>query len=139
MIKKMFLVLTPVIVALFTAGCIEVKIQKDTDYPKDIFKQKAAEIDILTKQSRDYSAKNLHIMVYNGKNREFVQCGVPLSLLDMVLEAKGGFKGKKVWEKHGDYLDFNWKSLKKLSTLGPGLLIEVEEKEENTHLLIWME
>lgn len=141
MIKKILLIVFMMIALLFLNGCMNLRIQEDVDYPEDLFKETSAKIaDIHAKDPhRKGSFSRIHILVYDGEDRELIQLSVKKGMAEKILENNGFSTGKEGNKYTKKYADFDLDGLKVIDRLGPGLLIEVEDMKENSHIIIWLE
>jgi len=150
MVKKMSLVSMALLLMLTLGGCFEIK--KDVDYPQDLFDQTLAKIEQIQRldPQRTGPVSRLNILIYVGEDRQMISLTVPSSTLESILnlvqntDQAGEIKNeiKKEMDKYGNVLeDIDLQKIKDLPRLGPGLLLEiqVEEKGEFVHVLIWMD
>jgi hypothetical protein len=144
MIKKLVLLTVVFLIMLFFAGC-HLDIRKNVDYPAGLFKDTMKKIEAI--QAKDPGRKgkvaNLNFLVYDGEDRQLISLSIPIEITKMAIkESEFGENGdlKKYSEKIKD-VDIDFDKLKDLDRLGPGLLVEVEVKEEkgNVHVLVWLD
>ena len=81
----------------------------------------------------------MQTLVYDGQARELVQVTVPMWLVKMAMKHDGESHSRRSHDVVGRYVDFDVNHLGNISRLGPGLLVQVEDMEENTHVLVWLE
>ncbi|MCK4836187.1 MAG: hypothetical protein KAT17_06100 [Candidatus Aminicenantes bacterium] len=142
MIKRMlFWLFVFVIFVFFMTGCMNLSIQRNVDYPESLFKQKLKRIESLRVRSQREmdQASRLNFLVYDGDDRELISFSV---LTDIVLSSLDGIDCRdhaKVSKYSEEYLTLKWKHLKNLDRLGPGLIAEIEDLKENSHILIWLD
>ncbi len=137
--NKKLLVIILILIFFSLNGCFVLQIQENVEYPSRVFKQAWKEIrEIQTKYpERNGRAHRMNIIVYDGESRDLVRISVPMWLVNLGL--KTGLKyAEHGIEKPSHYVDVDWEKLGHLSELGPGLLVEVSDLEENTHVLIWL-
>jgi hypothetical protein len=121
-------------------GCFIIQIQEGVDYPSQIFKQAQDEIK---KIQIKYSKKNvrahkMNILVYDGESRDLVRISLPIWLVNLGLKTGLKYAEHDVAKTSSHYIDIDWEKLQNLSELEPGLLVEVEDLEEKSHVLIWL-
>lgn len=141
MLKKILLIAFMMIALLFLNGCMNLRIQEDVDYPENLFKETKAKIADI--QARDPHRKGtfsrLHILVYDGDDRELVGLSVKKGLMKKILKNEGISAGKDGDKYTKKYARFDLDKITDLDRLGPGLLVEVEDMEDNSHIMIWLE
>lgn len=84
-------------------------------------------------------ASSLNIFVYDRESNDIVKVSVPIWLFNFCVDIAEDFSDEpsKDFKVHSNWdCDIDFRALKKLSKLGPGLLMEV--KDENSLILIWM-
>lgn len=141
MIKKILLIVFMMIALLLLSGCMNLRIQDDIDYPEDLFKETKTKLAAL--QAKDPNRKGkvsrIHILVYDGEDRELVQLSLKKGMAEKFLKSEG-ISGSTESDKYTKkYADFDLDNIKNFDRLGPGLLVEVEDMEENSHIIVWLE
>jgi hypothetical protein len=141
MAKRMFFVLMLIIVILFSSGCFNVKVEEDVDFPAGRFAAARERLAVMERHNPDRIGRiaNMHVLVYDGQSRELVQVALPMWMVKMAKEHEGKSCRHQPQDVAGRYVDFDWSDLGNISRLGPGLLVQVEDARENTHVLIWLE
>lgn len=124
---------------LFLCACFGLTIVEDVRNPSRYFDKAYREIEKINRQdpSREGRVENLHILIYDGSDRQIVELTVPLWLANNYLEL-----GEEIddierdldFEKH---YEFDWDCFDNLGDLGPGLLIEIDDN--NSKILLWLE
>lgn len=136
MIKRNLIIL--LLIFIFSACYIEIKENVGNPEPylqKAIKEAERAERDSFWKGR----ASSLNIFVYDKESKDIVKVSVPIWFFNLCVdiaedfshEPSKDFRIPSNWD-----CDFDFHALKKLSKLGPGLLMEV--KGENSLILIWM-
>lgn len=141
MAKKILFVLLLMMVVLFSSGCFDMRIEQDVDFPVGRFAAAREKLAVMEKHNPDRigGIANMHVLVYDGQSRELVQVAVPMWMVRMAkqhVEKKSQRRPQDVAER---YVDFDGFALGNISRLGPGLLVQVEDMQENTHVLVWLE
>jgi hypothetical protein len=141
MIKRFFLIVFMLIVLLFLAGCMNLLIETDVDYPTDLFKKTMKKIEAIHEKDphRKGSVSKLNVLVYDGEDRQLVRFSVKKGLAEMALKNGDITDDDDVKKYSKKYANLSLENIKNLDRLGPGLLIEIEVVEENTHVLIWLD
>jgi hypothetical protein len=126
---------------LFTTGCFDLQIQNDVDYPDHLFKKAWSQIESIHKAfpKRQGDVSKLCILVYEGDDRQLIRFSVPYALVEWGLEQADNDHRSRTHKHTEKYLDFDLDSIKNLDRVGPGLLVEVNDEDSGTHVLIWME
>ncbi|MCP2520342.1 hypothetical protein NLC82_04155 [Candidatus Aminicenantes bacterium AC-335-A11] len=140
MTKKIFILI--VILSLFILnGCFVLQIQENVKYPSRVIEKAKNEIQKIHEKypERKHIAHKLNLLVYDGESRDLIRISAPMWLVELIL--KMGLKHAKyeIENSTSSYFDIDWSKFTNLSELGPGLLLEVEDLEENTSILIWLE
>ena len=141
MAKKVLFMLVLLLVVLFSSGCFNVRIEQDVDFPAGRFAEARDKMAVMEKHDpgRSGRAETMQVLVYDGQSRELVQASVPMWLVGMAKAHAGENSRRQPQDVAGRYVDFDFSELAELSRLGPGLLVQVEDMRENTHVLIWLE
>lgn len=148
MIKKILLLSAVLSMVAFTAGCFEIK--DNVDYPEARFKNVVKKMEAFHAKpaGKRGVAKTVNIMIYVGEERKMIALSTPVESLESMInlaENEGVRKGlgKNVGKKELEAIkSVNLRQLKdKILSLGPCVLVEVEvqEKKEFVHILIWLE
>jgi hypothetical protein len=125
---------------LFNNACMNLRIDVDVDYPAELFSATMKKIDRIHAADplRKGTVSNLNVLVYVGDERKLVSFSLPKETVQKGLD--GEFAGevdmKEVTKKVGQV---DWKKLKNLDRLGPGLILQAEVEEDDVHLLIWLD
>ena len=140
MVKKILFALVLLIAVLFSSGCF-VSVKEDVDFPASRFAEVRERISTLERHNPDRVGRvaKMQTLVYDGQSRELVQVAVPMWLVKMVMKHEGESHLQQSQDVAGRYVDFDLDHLGDISRLGPGLLVQVEDMEENTHVLVWLE
>lgn len=140
MAKKILFGLVLLVAVLFGSGCF-VSVRQDVDFPASRFAEARERISMLERHNPDRVGRvgKMQTLVYDGQSRELVQVAVPMWLVRMAMKHEGKSCPQQPQDVAGRYVDFDWNHLGNISRLGPGLLVQVEDMQENTHVLIWLE
>ena len=141
MIKRIFLIVFMLIVLLFLAGCMNLLIETDVDYPDALFKKTMKKIEAIHAKDphREGSVSKLNVLVYDGDDRQLVRFSVKKGLAEMALKNGDITDDDNVKKYSKKYANLSLENIKNLDRLGPGLLVEIEVVEDNTHVLIWLD
>lgn len=141
MVKKMLFALVLMVAVLFCSGCFNMQIEEDVDFPAGRFAAAREKIAEMAKHNPDRigGIERMQVLVYDGQSREMVQVAVPMWLVRMTKKHEGISSRRQPQDVAGRYVDFDWSDLGNISRLGPGLLVQVEDMRENTHVLVWLE
>lgn len=138
MAKKAFPAASVLFLVISLSGCIGLRISDNVDDPSADFDRAYAQIDKIEKShpNREGRPGRLCLLVYDGQERKLVRLTIPMWIVNACLDA-----GLKQAEHDGDFdidekVEVDWQSIKDLSQVGPGLLVEVVE--ENEKVLIWL-
>ncbi len=138
--KKIFIMIF-ILSFLVLNGCFVLQIQGNVKYPSKVIEKARNKIHKIHAKypERGGRAYKLNLLVYDGSSRDLVRISAPMWLVNLCL--KMGLKHAKyeIEDSTSSYFDIDWNEFANLSELGPGLLLEVEDLEENTLVLIWLE
>ncbi len=140
MLKKTLLILF-LLILLLASGCMNLQIKVDLDYPAPLFKQTIRTLNKLHRKDpyRKGHVSNLNVLLYNGEERKLIRVSFPIGLVDSELVENSGSRAREIRKYGKNYVNINFKGLKGLRPLGPGLLTELEISEEKTHIILWLD
>lgn len=141
MIQRLLFWVLLLVLFLVLSGCMNFSIQKDMDYPEFRFKQKLAELESTVNHRRGKSEKasRMNFLLYDGGDRELVSFWIWIHLFcDNLDRADIGDHETEI-RYSGGISGLNRDVLKKMDGLGPGLIAEIRDFDENSHVLIWLE
>ncbi|MBN2346633.1 MAG: hypothetical protein JXO51_09620 [Candidatus Aminicenantes bacterium] len=132
MAKRMLFFLILLIAGLAATACFDLHVESGVDYPAGRFSAALERIALLRSGSTAGASRAtaLHMLVYDGEERELVSASFPMWLVR---------RGTKEGEALDRYFDLDSRALQEISRLGPGLLAQVEDEREGTHVLLWLE
>jgi hypothetical protein len=141
MVKKWIFALLLLLVILFSSGCFNVQIEEDVDFPAGRFAAAREKVAVLASHNPERAGRagKMQVLVYDGPSREMVQVAVPMWLVGMAEKHEGKNSRRQPQDVARHYVDLDFSDMEDVSCLGPGLLVEVEDMKENTHVLIWLE
>ncbi|MGD9346638.1 MAG: hypothetical protein PVH84_12290 [Candidatus Aminicenantes bacterium] len=87
--------------------------------------------------NREGRANSIRVLVYEASERQVVKVSAPFWLVNTCMDI--GIKAADDDEgfEFDDRYDFDWRDIKDLEKLGPGLLVEIEDEESK--VLIWLD
>lgn len=120
-------------------GCFAVRIHKHVGDPEPYFERAHRSVDRIHREDPDRrgTAHRIHVLVYNASDLELIQVAAPFWLVDKCMDLGDN---QDEWEEEaelGERYDFDWRGLRELHDIGPGLLVEIEDEEAK--ILIWIE
>jgi hypothetical protein len=139
MLKKMLLIVF-ILLMLLATGCMNLQIEVDVDYPSRLFKKTVNSLEKMAKKDpfRRGRVSRLNVLIYSGDERKLIRFSLPISLVDSAIDE--GISQKSKIRKYGkNYVNINLEGLDGLKPLGPGLLAELEVREEKTHIILWLD
>ncbi len=141
MIKKIVLIVFMLIAILFLTGCMNLLIETDVEYPAGLFKETKKKIEAIHAKDphRKGSVSKLNLLVYDGDDRQLVRFSIKKGLAEMALKNGDIADDDDIKTYSQKYANLSLENIKNLDRLGPGLLVEIEVAEENTHVLIWLD
>lgn len=140
MLKKVILLLFILFMLLFYSGCMNLMIKTDVDYPAGLFSSTMKKIEKIHAKDphRKGTVSNLNFLVYVGDERKLISFSVPKGILQKTMECDFA-KELDIEDVSKRVGRVNWKKLKSIDQLGPGLILEAEVEEDDVHLLIWLD
>jgi len=141
MVKKLFFLVILIVILLATSACFDFRVESDVDFPIQRFAAARERLSALERHNPDRvgKASNMHILVYDGSSRELVTGVIPMSLVRLGIEEGERSEERSPQKAVSRYVDFDWRQVERLSRLGPGLLVQVEDMADDTHVLLWLE
>lgn len=138
-IKKLaqfaFLILIP----LLLSGCFTVRVIRNVKNPDRYFNSAYKRLAYIHQKSpnREGRADSIKVLVYEASEHQLVKVSAPFWLvntcMDIGIKAADEEEGFEFDERY----DFDWRDIKDLEKLGPGLLVEIEDEESK--VLIWLD
>jgi hypothetical protein len=141
MAKKVFFLIVLVILMLSSAACFNFHVESDVDFPAGRFSAAWERITQLQRHNPDRvgGARKMHMLVYDGESRELVSGSFPMWLVKLAGEKDEEHGPRRSKEVALRYVDFGRCPMLEISRLGPGLLVQVDDGDEGTHVLLWLE
>lgn len=129
--------LTLMIVALLS-GCFTVRIIEKIENPDRYFEKAYAKVEQIHKRhpNREGRSRGINLLIYKQSDRELLKISAPFWLVNSCMDI--GIK-----DSDNDSLDIDegydidWRDIKELEQIGPGLLVEIED--EQNRVLIWID
>jgi hypothetical protein len=128
-----------ILIPLLLSGCFTVRVIRNVKNPDRYFSSAYKRIDSIHKKrpNREGRADSIQVLVYEASERQLVKVSAPFWLvntcMDIGIKAADDEEGFEFDERY----DFDWRDIKDLEKLGPGLLIEIEDEESK--VLIWLD
>ncbi len=139
-LKRRTQIIAVVLIPLFVSACFNLQIIKNVKKPDRYFKKANREIEKIHRNTPDREGRprKIHILIYEGSDRDLIQVSVPLWLVNRCMDIGAGIDENDNEFDFEDRFDFDWKGLKNLGQVGPGLLVDVNDIEDETRILIWL-
>ncbi len=123
---------------LFMTGCFGVEITNDVRDPGPYFARALREIESLGEIGRQGGprARTFCLLAYDRGDHELVRLSVPMGIVEGALDSDADDSG---WNRDfdlGKRYDIDWKAIKDLGSLGPGLLVSIDD--DDNRVLIWL-
>jgi hypothetical protein len=138
-IKKAIKFVSLIFVFLILSGCFTVRVIRNVKNPDRYFHSAYKRIDDIHQKrpNREGKADSIRLLVYEASERQIIKVAAPFWLvntwLDIGIKAADEEEGFEWDERY----DFDWRDIKELEKLGPGLLVEIED--EQSKVLIWLD
>jgi len=138
--SKSFKIACLAVLPLFLSACFKVRVIDRARNPQAYFDKAYRQIDRLERVHPDRRgrAHELVLLIHEDSEDQIVQVSVPIWLIN--LGVKVGMKAAEhdrhsnKWE---DRYEFEWRAIKDLGRLGPGLLVSIDDERDK--ILIWLE
>jgi hypothetical protein len=137
--KKTIQFVLLIIIPLLLSGCFTVRIIRNVKNPDRYFSSAHKRIEHIHQKrpNREGRANSIKALVYEASERQLVKVSAPFWLvntcMDIGIKAADEEDGFEFDERY----DFDWRDIKDLEKLGPGLLVEIEDEESK--VLIWLD
>ncbi len=122
---------------LFLNSCFAVQILEDVKNPDKYFKKAYADINKIHRigPKREGECHQIHILVYDYKEMRLIRVKAPFWLIDKCPD----FDDQPFDSEAGvsRQFEFDWKGIKDLKKIGPGLLLEADGQGDR--VLIWID
>lgn len=124
-----------VLLTVLLSGCMSLHLRDNVNYPEQTFERAEKKIEDLHAKDPQRRGKihKLNLLVYDGENRELVKLSIRKWLAQLIL--KIAVKD----DMEDNVTNAILKDIKNLKKIGPGLLVEVKEEKENSHILMWID
>ena len=126
-----------VLITVFLIGCLSLRVRDNIDYPEYTFDKIARKIEAIHAKDPQRKGKihKLNLMIYDGEDRDYVKMSIRKWLANLIFK-----KAIPIHDSDDDDFANNiLKDIRNLKQIGPGLLVEVKNKKENTHILMWID
>lgn len=137
-LKRKTQIVAVIFLSLLLSACFNLRIIENVKNPDRYFRKAYREIEDIHRNNpeREGSPQHIYVLIYDGSDRNLIQVTAPLWLVNGCMDL-----GMEIAEKDYDFeerYDFDWRGLKDLGQVGPGLLVEVVDSEDETKILIWL-
>ena len=128
-----------ILLSLILSGCFTVRVIRNVKNPDRYFSSAYKRIDHIHRKwpNREGKANSIRVLVYEASERQVVTVSAPFWLvntcMDIGIKAADEDEGFEFDERY----DFDWRDIKDIEKLGPGLLVEIEDEESK--VLIWLD
>lgn len=138
-LKKATQVALLILIPVFLSGCFTVRVIRNVKDPDRYFSSAYKRIDYIHKKrpNREGKANSIRVLVYEASEHQIVKVSAPFWLVNTCMDI--GIKAADEEEgfEFDESYDFDWRDIKDLEKLGPGLLVEIEDEESK--VLIWLD
>lgn len=128
-----------ILIPVLLSGCFTVRIIRNVKNPSRYFSSAYKRIDSIHQKrpNREGRANSIRVLVYEASERQIIKVSAPFWLLNTCMNI--GIKASDEEDGFGfdERYDFDWRDIKDLEKLGPGLLVEIEDEESK--VLIWLD
>jgi hypothetical protein len=138
--SKPFKIACLAVLPLFLSACLKVQVIDHARNPQAYFDKAYKQIERLERDRPDRKGKahELVLLIHEGSEDQIVRVSVPIWLVNfgvkVGMKAAEHDRHSNKWE---DRYEFEWRAIKDLGRLGPGLLVSIDEERDK--VLIWLE
>jgi len=120
---------------------MDLQIQLDVDYPVELFSHSMEKIKTIHIKDpyRRGEVAGINFLVYDGSERKLVSFFVPAGIAELTFEKAKSVNNSELKKYSAKYGNIDLNNLGDLNRIGPGLLLKVDDLNENTHVLIWLD
>ena len=128
------------VLPLFLCACFRVQVINHAGDADAYFDKAYKQIDRIERNNPDRRgrAHELCLLIHEGSEDQIVRLSVPIWLVNFGI--KVGMKAvehEHRSDKWKDRYEFDWRAIRDLGRIGPGLLVAVDEERDK--VLIWLE
>lgn len=138
--KKLLLGILLILLGLTSTACFDIDVSECRSFPAAKF---SAALERIERVERDRHGRGrpheLRLLIYDGDDRELVELGIPFWMVKRMAaddHLDWDQPGGDCLKRHAKRSELRLEELKKR---GPGLLMQVDDEEEDSHILIWLE
>ena len=85
--------------------------------------------------NREGRSRRIHLLIYKETDRELAKISAPFWLINGCMDI--GIKDSDESFDIDERYDIDWRDIKELEQIGPGLLVEIDD--EQNKVLIWLD
>ena len=127
-----------ILIAMTFIACPQVRVSHVEGFPHEAFQAAEKQIASISQAhpNRKGEATEMHLLVFDGDGGDLVRISMPLTVVEWGVDlAKNNVDSD---DFDGQLNPLEHMSPKELRKLGPGLLVQVDDEEEGSHVLIWL-
>ncbi len=130
-----------ILIALTFTACPELSVSHVDGFPHEAFQAAENQIASITtaNPNREGEATEMHLLVFDGEDGDLVRITMPLTIVEWGVDiAKANVDADDFDGLEGQLNPLEHMSPEDLRKLGPGLLVQVDDEAEDSHVLIWL-
>jgi hypothetical protein len=137
--KKVTQTVLLILIFLILTGCFTVRVIKNVKNPNRYFDSAHKRIDLIHLKcpNREGRADSIQVLVYESSERQVIKVSAPFWLVNTCMDIGIKEADEEEGFEFDEHYDFDWRDIKDLEKLGPGLLVEIEDEESK--VLIWLD
>lgn len=126
-----------VMVAL-VSGCFTVRIIKNVKNPDRYFNQAYRKIEAIHERhpNREGRTRRINVLIHQAQEHELVKISAPFWFVNTCMDIGITVSDEESFDMDKKY-DIDWRDIKELEQIGPGLLVEIDDEENE--VLIWLD
>ena len=134
-ISQGFLIL---VMVTLVSGCFTVRIIKNVENPDRYFDLAYAKIEKIHERhpNREGRSRRINVLIYKEQEHELVKISAPFWFVNTCMDIGIKNSDDESFDIEERY-DIDWRDIKELEQIGPGLLVEIDDEESK--VLIWLD
>ncbi len=136
--KKTVRITTLILLPFIFSACFAVRIVENVKNPDRYFRKVYQQIERIHQDypDREGRAHKINILVYESSDCEVIKVTAPFWIVNACMDIASNSSEDDDFDFEDRY-DFDWRDIKELRQIGPGLLIDIDDEE--SRVLIWID
>lgn len=137
-IKKTVRITTLILLPFIFSACFAVRIVENVKNPDRYFRKAYQQIERIHQNYPDREGRvhKINVLVYDSSDCEVIKVTAPFWIVNACMDIASSASEEDDFDFEDRY-DFDWRDIKELRQIGPGLLIDIDDEE--SRVLIWID